>query len=353
MIWLPFKKSGKNLLGIDIGTSAIKIVETSGRLERPKLENYGSMSAQEISGKPFRSLEKNSLLLSSFDISQAIKAILEEAKVSTKRVAFSIPDFSSFFTNIELPPMAEDEISKAVNFEARRHIPIPPSEAVMDWMIIEGKPFGKKRTKIKVLLVAVPREVINQYQEIAKLTGLELQSLEAEVFALKRALIREEQGLIALIDIGAQSTTISLIDKGILKLSHSFDFASNQLTGSVAQSLNIDFQKAEDLKNKEGLKPKNIADILFPSLDSILAEIKKTVQNFSQTEGQEPGLYILAGGAALLPGLKEYFQSSLNKKVIVADPFADMIYSSVLDPILKEIGPAFAIAVGLSLRGLK
>ena len=243
----------KRFLGIDIGTSAIKIVELSRWGERIKLENYGEILARFLYQKPFRTFEKSTLLLSSNDIAKAIKAVMVEAQIKARQCIFSIPDFSSFFTNFELPPMTKEELPQAVTFEARRHIPLPLGEVTLDWEVLKGK-INQKKTKLKILLVAVPNEVINQYREIATLSELGLFALEAEVFGLVRSLIPEdEKRVISLIDIGDRSTTCSIIEKRVLIKSHSFDMGGNQLTEQIAKSLSIDYKMAADLKTKYGL----------------------------------------------------------------------------------------------------
>jgi type IV pilus assembly protein PilM len=162
----------KSSVGIDIGTSEIKVVQLSSFAGRIKLENYGQISSKALYQKPFRTFEKSTLLLSTQEIVKAIKAIFEEAKIKTKIAYFSIPDFASFFTIFELPPMTKEEIPFAVEAEARRHIPLPISEVVWDWQIVGRKPFLKKE-KFLILLVSVPREVVNQYSAIATSLGIE------------------------------------------------------------------------------------------------------------------------------------------------------------------------------------
>ena len=361
MIWTPFKMVPKKFLGIDIGTSAIKLVEISRWQERRKLENYGEMPTVALYEKPFRTFGKSTLLLSSQDISKAILAILNEAKIKTRQVVFSIPDFSSFFTNFGLPSMTKEELSEAVMFEARQHVPLPLIEVTLDWQVIEGKiPEGKisnqKKTDLKILLIAVPNEVINQYQVIAQLCKLKLFALEAEVFGLIRSLIREEEGgVVVLVDIGAQSTTCNIIENRILKRSYSLDVSANELTKLISKGLNIDYREAEGLKRKYGLttSERKIREILLPLIDLILIEIDKISKNFYQQESKEVQKIILAGGQALLPGLKEYFESHLKKEIEIANPFSNLLYPPILENTLKEIGPSYAIAVGMALRGLE
>ena len=348
------KKRPKNFLGIDIGTSTIKAVEISEEGGGLKLKNYGLFFLEEYLEKPFQAYYKESpLFFSTSDIGRALKSTLKEAKIFIRQTNFTIPDFSSLFTNIELPPMAEKEISQAVYFQAKRYIPLPLNEVTLDWMIIGGKPGDKTGAKIKILLVAVPKEIISQYQEIAKLADLELQTLEAEAFALRRALMKKgDQRLTCLIDIGAQSTTCSLVDNEIIQASHSFDVSGNQLTRVLAGSLDISWREAEKIKKKYGLTPKTkekVAEILLPLIDLILTEIKKLIQ----LEGQEPAFYILAGGTALMPGLREYFEKVLNKKVIIANPFEGLSFPSFLEPTLRQMGPTLSVAVGAALRALE
>lgn len=355
MPWFP-KILPKKCLGIDIGTSAIKVVELSRWGERIKLENYGEILAQALYQKPFRTFEKSTLLLSSQDVAKGIKAVISEAQIKTRKSIFSIPDFSSFFTNFELPAMTKEEIGQAVVFEARRHIPLPLAEVTIDWEIIKGE-VDRKKTNLKILLVAVPNELIHQYQQIAEASQLELIALEAEVFGLLRSLIPEdEKGIISLIDIGAQSTTCSIIEKRTLIKSHSFDFGGNQLTEQIAKSLSLDYKTAENLKTKYGLgfeEEKSIRQLLLPLIDLALREIEKISKGFYQTEGKEIQKFIIAGGTSLLPGLKEYFEDYLQKEVEIANPFSKIFYPPILEETLKKMGPSYAIAVGMARRGLE
>lgn len=358
-IFPKIKISPKSCLGIDIGTSSIKVICLSKVGQRVRLDNYGEISVLSLYEKPFRTFEKSTLLLSGVDISRAIQAILKEAKIDTKVATFSLPDFSSFFTDFELPPMTQKELPEAIRYEAPQHIPLPISEVTLDWQVIGGQLVDRKGTKLKILLVAVPNDVINQYREIAQKTHLELKALEAEVFGLSRAAVKEGTRTIGLVDIGAQSTTISVIDKGLLKLSHSFDIAGNEFTQVISQSLNVDFKIAEKLKKKYGLiegpeeKNQRVANILFPLIDSVLAEISRIYRDFVQLEKREIEKIILAGGSSLIPGLKEYFSSVLKKEMEIINPFIELSYPPILEPALREMGPAYAIAVGTALRGLE
>jgi len=354
-----FRFRPKKFLGIDIGTSFIRIVELSRKGQTYKLENYGGLKTSSFKKRSFKVFQKNTLPLSDKEIAESIQVIFKETGIQAKEVNFSIPDFCTFFTSFKLPAMAKDEISQAVQYEIRPYVPLPLDEITLDWSIIEGEP---PRTALKVLVAAIPNDIISQYREIARLAGLNLRILESEVFALARALIRneKEKKVIGLIDIGARSTTCSVVEEGVLKISHSFNTAGNQLTEVIARSLNIDYNKAEEIKNKYGLitnnelnESKNVRKILIPLIDSILEEIKKAFRNFYLKEGKEIEKIILAGGLVSMPGLKEYFSTELKKELNIADPFFNVACPAVLTNTLKEIGPTYTVVVGLAMKGLE
>ncbi len=357
----PFRIISKRCLGVDIGTSSVRVVEMSSLGERKRMENYGEIKASAFYKESFRSLDKTTLLLSDKNVAKAIKAILEEAKIATRRAIFSIPDFSSFFTNFELPTMTEEEMVQAIKYEARRHVPLPLGEVTLDWQVLDHRP-SREEKKFKVLLVAVPNEVIEQYKNIAKMAGLELFALEAEVFGLLRSVVKNEENPVAIVDIGAQTSTCSIIDKNVLKNSHSFDLSGNELTDVVAKSLSVDYPTAEKLKEKygvlleqtaESLGEEHTREILLPFIDAILKEIDGVCNEFTRIEKKQVNKIILAGASALLPGLADYSREYLKKEIEIANPFADIFCPPILEKKLKRMGPLYAIAVGVAMRGLE
>ena len=351
-LFRPFTVIPKSSLGIDVGTSSLKLVELSTWGERVRLKNYGELQSSFMYDRPFRSFEKNSLLLSSKDIARAIRGIIEESNIQTKKAIFSIPDFSSFFTNFELPPMGKEELNSAIQFEARKYVPIPLSEVTFDWHIVGGEFLKDKPTKI--LLVAVPNETVNQYQEIARLAELKLLALEVEVFAFLRAALRGDKKSVVLLDIGAQSTFISIVEDGILRTSQSLDIGGNLFTEQISKSLSITYEKAKQYKNEKGITSSSkTRDVLLPLIDTVITEIKKLTEEHKRRSGKEMEQIIVGGGSAVLPGFAEYFAEQLNKKTEIIHPFQSISFPPILEHTLKEIDPSYAVAVGVALRGLE
>lgn len=342
-----------SFLGIDVGTSAVKLVELSESRGRIKVENYGQVKTKAFYKEPFRTFKKGTFLLSVKDISKAISAITREAGVNTKEVDFSIPDFSTFFTSFKLPPMGKEELSEAVRFEARQHVPLPMSELTLDWSVVEGQ---LNQTELKMLVVAIPDRVVEQYKEVAQEAGLNLRSLEAEVFSITRSLSEEDkQGVIVLLDIGAQTTTINIVEEGALRLSHSFDVSGNDFSQNISKSLQIDYEEAEYFKRKYGLQKegKAIRKVLLPRLDLITMEIQKIVRRYREKHGEKVKKVVLGGGTASMPGLRSYLNGELQQEVDIIKPFADLYYPSILENRLEDLGPSFAVAVGLGIRGVR
>jgi type IV pilus assembly protein PilM len=351
-----------NFLGIDIGTSAIRLVEISSWAGRKKLESYGEIPASVLYKKPYRTFEKNTLLFSNDDIARAIQAVIDEAGMKADRVVFSIPDFSTFFTNFELPPMTDREIPQAIRSEARRHIPLPLSEVALDWQIIP-QPQNSKSKEIRILLVAVPNETINKYKSISKKLDLEMLGLEAEVFGMTRSLISEqERRAVALIDIGGRSTSCSIMYRGILRRSHSFDASGGTIVERLSKSLGINREEAESKIKKFGILGKesgypeatDVKGAIEPVISLMVNEIGDTFQTFQAREGTDVEKIILAGGTALLPGLNVFFQRRFPEKEIkIANPFEELYFPPILSQRLRMIGPSYAIATGMALKGLE
>ena len=150
----------KKMVGIDIGTASIKVVEISRWGQGKALENYGEIKSVSLYKEPFRNVEKGSYLLSNYFVSRAIRAVLDEARIKTKAAIISIPDFSTFCTSFELPPMSANELKDAVYYNASQYIPLPITETTLDWRLIGGIP-GEKQSGLKIFLVAIPNQIIS------------------------------------------------------------------------------------------------------------------------------------------------------------------------------------------------
>lgn len=345
---------GKKTLGIDIGASSIKIVELSKVGNKKRLENYAEFRLP-LSSHSLKNFHSEDFLLLSEEVATILRALLKKLGIKEKRASFSLPDFSTFFTTFSLPPMSEAEIPTAIEFEARHHIPLPLSEVTFDWQIV-AKEEVNPGFKLRVLLVAVPNKVLINYQKMAELCGFDVRGMEAEVFGLIRSSVVMKKNLtpVCLVDFGWQSTTVSVVNKGNLVLSHSFDISGTSLTTDLSTALQVDMEEAEDLKKRYGLDPKqeNVSRVLLEKVNGLAIEIEKICQDFYQMDQTELKNLILSGGTASLFGLEDYLTTRLRKNVDVVNPFGNIVYPASLQARLQELGPLFAVAVGVAAMGV-
>ena len=346
-----FKKNINECLGIDIGTFSLKIVEIEKKGKIMKLDNYGEVRIKDAYPDLPAGKEKNIMTANAEEIASAIREILTEAKIKSRNAVFSIPDYSTFFTAFSLPAMTKEEIPEAVKFEAPIHIPLPLSRVTLDWQIVNES--QEKNSSSKILLVAVPNEIVSKYQEIASLAGLNLVALEAEVFGLIRALIKGIDPVI-LVDIGTESTTCSIASNKKLEASHSFDTGGKKMTEAVSRDLNLEYWQAEKIKKENGIiYERNVEKSLVPLLNLILGEVREIYNDFLEKDKRKIEKLVLSGGSSLLPGLKEYFELNLNLKTEIGDPFSELVCPASLKGTLNKMKSLYAISVGVALRGLK
>ena len=315
-------------MGIDLGSSSIKIIELTKEADRVLLTNYAI--AQTKDDAIFNISE-----LKDEEIAKIIVGLIKQAKISSRRASFSLSVEKTFSTVITLPAMPEKELGAAVPYEAQKYVPLPLDEVVLDWSIISvGKnklpetgaggatdsisPAGgnvgageENVSTIQILLLAVPKEIITRLTKIADLAKLELMALEQEAFSLTRALIGNDKSAYVVVDLGRKSTDLIVVDQGFIKMSHNLDSTSKEI---------------------------------------ILMELDRIVNIFQMRYNKKVGQCLLAGGRANDKELMEFLNTKLKVPVKVGDPFARVSHSQQVDVFLRELGPQFSVAVGLAMR---
>lgn len=356
------KLFSKKFLGIDIGTFSLKLVELEAAGARFSLSNYAQFDAdfgEDLGAANPR--RKTMAGFSAQESAEIIQAVLSEAKIKTRQCAFSIPDFSTFFTTFSLPAMTQKELADAVIFEARQHIPLPIDSVTVDWQLIGGE-FGKSE-KMEIAMTAIPNEIIAKYKDIAAKAKLQLALIEAEAFGLAQALIpKEESRPVCLIDIGVQSTVCSLVEKQILRYSHSFDRGVDYLFEEFARRLPLGRELIQSIKEDYGLSAlsliepdvkQGIQDIFKDSFLPILKEIEMALEEYRRVSGIEIAKIILSGGAGALAETRDQFDNYFKKETEIAAPFANIDCPKEVQNEIKKIGPAYAVAVGMARRGFE
>jgi len=343
-----FFKQSSFSLGIDLGTSAIKLVELEKKENRLHLKTYGIFPLGQHLEYLTEETYVKVLKIPDKELAGMIKKLLKEAQVVSREANFSIPVYSSFSITINLPIMPVTELESAVPLEAKKYIPVPIDDVVLDWSIIDR---DEKNKQYEILLVAVPKEIINRYHRIAGLAGLKVKSLEMESFSLVRAIVGNDKSPILLVDSGARSTNISIVDGGFIRLTQNLEIAGVEITQTIAERLKIDIREAERIKkDKEAIRKHNLEPVIQPVLDSMILKINQIIRRYQAKSNRRIEKCILVGGAIELINWQERFANKLNLDISVGNPFARVVYPEIINPILKEIAPALAVAVGLAMR---
>lgn len=365
---LNFFKSGDsdNAVGIDIGSSTIKVVEIKKKKGKAVLETYGAISLG-----PYAEIDVGRVTnLPIEKIVEALKEVLKQSGVITNSSAFSIPMQSSLVFPISLPAqIKEDEMSGIISTEARKYIPLPITEVSLDYSILPEKepsfeevnnPDLSSSTppkKTDVLVVAIQNEAISKYRSIVSQCSLESSFFEIEIFSSVRANFEHELSLVLLVDFGASSTKLSLVEFGMVKSHHTINRGGAEISSSISRSLNISFSKAEEMKKEFGLfenpAEKSLADIIKVHIDYIFSETNNVLLGYEKKYNRTISKVIFTGGGSLLKGLKEVAVDNFKAEVEIGRPFSKVGAPKFLEKVLDTTGPEFAIALGLALRKLQ
>ena len=370
-----FGSSSENFVGVDIGTSSIKIVELKKRQNKVALVTYGFSDRLSLNGSDANKLDIKY-------VSSTIENIIRKSNISSKNIIASLPTFTVFSSIINLGGnLSDKDLSLAINWEAKKVIPLPLEDIVLDWQRIDSGELVKEQPKTetnvqaeaaktasglpqaaaalpkkpatnRILLIGAPKNLIKSYAYTFKSMKFNLVSLETEIFGLIRSLVGSDKSALMIIQIGANSTNLFIVDKGVPVLNRTIDVGGLAITKSISKSLNISLEKAEQFKydlagnSADAKMPKPVIDAIAP----ILNEAKYILGAFSRKENRDIVRFILTGGSSLLYGLTEHFDSILEKNVVVGDPWFIVAYPAELKPILEQIGPRMAVAIGLAMR---
>lgn len=354
------EKQSKSVLGIDIGSSSIKVVQLKKKGGKAVLETYGALSLGPYINSDVGVVTN----LGTDDLARALVDVIRESNVTTLSGIVSIPSSSSLIFTISLPSnITEDKLPNIVPTEARKYIPVPISEVALDWFMIpkEIDSFYNETNKtlqdqkVEVLVVAIHNDTLNKYQDVLSKTDIKSDSFEMEIFSNIRSSFNNDLSPILLIDFGASKTKISIVEAGVVRIFHVVNRGSQDITKNIASSMSLSFKEAEKLKRSVGLDSSansTVSDIARLSTDYIFSDINSVVLTYEKKYNKNISKVILSGGGSLLKGLFDKATENFNVEVHYANPFNKTDAPAFLNPVLETSGPEFAIAVGLALRQL-
>jgi type IV pilus assembly protein PilM len=361
-----FADRAQTIVGIDIGSSAIKVVQARKDHGSAVLQTYGSLALG-----PYGDTDVGRIVQLPRDMAvSAIKDLFKESGISTKECCMALPIQTSLVAFIDMPDLPERQLASMIPIEARKYIPVPIHEVSLDWMLIpyhkeqeeatdnENNKKSNSSKRIGVLIVAIHNEALQDYRQIAADLDLNVRFLELELFsAIRSTSIHNNSAPILIFDMGAAVTKLYIVQAGIIRNSHSINRGAQEITVSMSRALGIPFSQAESLKRSSGLRDKAnnqaLSEIMPLPTEHIFNEANKLILSYQKKYNQVVNKIVLVGGGILLPGFIEYAMTKFDFEVVLGEPFLHFSASDYLDPLLKEAGPEFAVATGLVLRALQ
>ncbi|MDB5259368.1 MAG: hypothetical protein JWO73_576 [Candidatus Taylorbacteria bacterium] len=352
----------QSVLGIDIGSSAIKVVQIKRKRGRAVLETYGELALGPYAGTEVG----RATSLDNAKLAEALKDILRESKTTTTACGVALPFSSSLISFINIPQVPEKQMGEVISIEARKYIPVPMTEVLLDWSVIPNEDglaeddsqngVVKKKAMQEVLVVAIHNEYLNTYQSIMTGSGLNPSFYEIELFSSVRSVIDQGVQPVVVLDMGARATKLYIVERGILRSAHIINKGGQDITLAIAQAMSIPVADAENIKRTQGLQGgpeyKALTEIISINLDYIFYEANATILNYQKKYSKNVSHIVMTGGGVLLKGLAELAKVSFQSEMTYADPFGKLETPAFLAEQFAAAGPEFAVAIGVALRRL-
>ncbi|RPH80684.1 MAG: type IV pilus assembly protein PilM [Nitrospiraceae bacterium] len=344
----------RQLVGLDIGSSGIKLVQLK--------ENRGRYTLQKFGYKPLEpEVIVDGTVMDEGRVVSAIKELFEETKIKAKQVAVSISGHAVIIKKISLPPMPDEELEGQVRLAAEQYIPFDINEVNIDFSVLpSSKAASDAQGEMSIILVAAKKDKINELTELVKGAGLLPIVMDVDAFAIENMHainypVSQEETT-ALVNIGASVMNINIVRGGTSLFTRDIPIGGNRYTEAIQREMGMSYEEAEETKKNERSAEGNQA-ALTTVVDSVNAEvaseIARTIDYFKSTmPDADVQQVLLCGGGAQVKGLVTQLKDRMQAVVEVANPFSEIDTSGTgFDQnTLAELAPLAAVGVGLALR---
>ena len=346
----------RQLVGLDIGSSGIKLVQLK--------ENRGRYILQKFGFKPLEpEVIVDGTVMDEGRVVSAIRELFNELSVKVKQVAVSISGHAVIIKKISLPPMPDDELEGQVKLAAEQYIPFDINEVNIDFHVLPAAEGEASEGEMSVILVAAKKDKINELTELVKGAGLVPMVMDVDAFAIENMhainypMSKDETT--ALVNVGASVMNINIVSKGTSLFTRDIPIGGNRYTESIQRELGLSYEDAEALKKGGKAAGSNQAAAAQSVIESVNAEvaseIARTIDYFKSTvtEGEVQQV-LLCGGGAQIAGLVKQLRDRMHAVIEVANPFAevDTSGSDFDQAALADLAPMASVGVGLALRSV-
>lgn len=349
-----FKTKLTPVIGLDVSSTSVKLLELSQHGDGYRVENYA------VKALPANSVvEKN---INDVDaVAQVIRSLIVSTKIKTKDVAVAVSGSSVITKLIDMPGnLSDDEMEDQISIEADQYIPYPLEEVALDFDTVG--PSAKDANRVDVLITACRRENIDIREAMIEMADLKAKIVDVEAYTMERAfgLVQEqledaEEQVVAVLDIGATMTTLSVLVDGKTAYTREQLFGGRQLTEEIQRRYGLSSEEAGLAKKEGGLPDDYETEVLDPFKDAVVQQVTRSLQFFfSSSQYNDVDHIVLAGGVASLDGLDNLVEEKLGTSVTIANPFANMSISNRVNATaLSNDAPSLMIATGLALRSFE
>lgn len=351
MFGLFGSRKSAQVLGLDISSTTVKLLELSHTGERYRVESYAvsSLPVDAVIEKNVNDVE---------GVANAIRNVVTQSKTKLKVAAAAVAGSSVITKTIDMPSgLNEDDMETQLTLEADQYIPYPLEEVAIDFEVQGQSP--EAEDQVEVLLAACRRETIDARVEAIEGAELQVKIMDVEAYAMERAfaLIQnqldiEDDNTVAVVDIGATMTTLSVLTNGQTIYTREQLFGGRQLTVEIMRRYGLPLEEAGLAKKQGGLPDDYEPEVLEPFKDAVVQQVARSLQFFfSSSQYNDVDYIVLAGGVASMGGLDALVQKKLGTTCTVANPFSGMAVSSNVNAVaLSSDASALMIACGLALR---
>ena len=338
----------RTVIGLDIGSSAAKIVELGHGPQGSEVQTYGAIELPLVHEEKDSGTQKNSR-------SAAILELLSNIRTRTHRAGISLPGGATFIHSFETAKRDSDQMELILPIEAKEHIPVPVESVSLEWHELGMVARPSEAPKQNVLLIAVRNDARLETEAIATHANLRALFYEVEMFSAKRGVGAYPGETVLLIDFGFSGTRMYLRNaNGMPVASYSFGEGGDAFSKKIAGESKLSPQEAELVKKTQGvLRTSHYRGILAAEIAKILWEGMRSANETLSASGKVVERVVFLGGGAMMPGLLDLAKETLNAKIDVASPFSLASVPLVIRDALKEIDPLYAVSMGLALRALQ
>jgi type IV pilus assembly protein PilM len=336
-----------DFFGLDIGTSAIRLVQMRGTGTAKSLVNYAYMP---VDAKVVASDAKGDQQKLSENISQ----LISKAQLSTRNVAVGLPSQRVFTTVVDTERLPHNELAKAIRYEADSLIPTPLAESKIAWELLGDSPQDK--TKVEILLSSVTNDFVEHRLDLLESIGLNVIAFEPDTMALARSILAPGTAVAQMIiDIGSKYTDLVIVMGDAPRLTRSIPTGTDAIVNAAVQNLNIDRQQADQFVFKFGLSKDKlegqIHNAIIGTIDGLIGEVEKSIK-FFQTRYSSAAIerVVVTGGASALPEFPVYLANKFGLNIEIGNPWRNVAFEASRQNELLAVANHFAVAAGLAER---